>query len=211
MDGGAMLEFEKNIGQMLQNSGTSDDEDLEHIQSILEEATEGEISSQITVERNERGTVIRFMNNVLFDAGEAVIRKEAESVMEEVGNLLHSEQFRGHPVAVEGHTDTDPVKYVNKYPTNWELSSARATGVVRFLIEKSGIEPQRLSASGYSFYHPVAPNDTAENKAMNRRVDIVLLNSDVNETPAKTEENNTPEVQSGEGTPDTESTPKVQP
>lgn len=183
LDGGTMLEFKKNIGEMLENAGDGGNEELEYIQSALQESVETDIMSELSVVRDERGLVISFMNNVLFDPGEAQIKEEVLPVIAEVGNMLNAEPFSEYSVAIEGHTDTDPVKYVNRYPTNWELSTARATAVARYLVENSVVEPRRLSASGYSYYHPIAPNDTPENKARNRRVDIVILNSKTGNKP----------------------------
>ena len=80
-------------------------------------------------------------------------------------------------VLVEGHTDNLPIN-TPEFPSNWELSTARATRVIRYFIENENIDPDRLSASGYSEYQPLRPNDTPENRAENRRVEIVLLNPD---------------------------------
>ncbi|MDK2959817.1 MAG: chemotaxis protein MotB, partial [Bacillota bacterium] len=79
---------------------------------------------------------------------------------------------------VEGHTDNLPIN-TYRFPSNWELSTARATTVVRYLAEKHGIPPDRLSAAGYGEWRPVAPNDTPEHRAQNRRVDIVVLRTDL--------------------------------
>jgi len=177
LDGGKMLEFEKNIGQMLESAvdGLSDEE-LGVLQNILQEMVESEqLTGQISVTRNERGIIISLMDKILFDPGLAEIKLEANTIIEQVGIILNMDEFKDRSVAVEGHSDNDPVRYVNMYPTNWELSTARATNVLRFLVEKSDVNPVRISAAGYSFYHPIAPNDTPENKAKNRRADIVIL------------------------------------
>jgi chemotaxis protein MotB len=79
---------------------------------------------------------------------------------------------------IEGHTDNTPI-HTLQYPTNWELSTARATTVVRWLIANYRLPPARLSAAGYGEYHPLVANTTPENRAKNRRVDIVLLRSDL--------------------------------
>jgi chemotaxis protein MotB len=78
---------------------------------------------------------------------------------------------------VEGHTDNVPIgpDLVHIFPTNWELSVARAVAVVRFLQEKGGIQPKRLSARGYSYYRPVAPNESEEGRRQNRRIEIILI------------------------------------
>src|SRR5208282_3813798 len=84
-------------------------------------------------------------------------------------------------ISIEGHTDNMPISDAlkDKYPTNWELSTARATTVARFLQEKGGIDPTLLSAVGYGEYHPIASNDTVEGRAKNRRIEIVLLDKEI--------------------------------
>jgi len=82
-------------------------------------------------------------------------------------------RFPDSRIQIEGHTDDISIKN-GQFPSNWELSSARALAVLRFLLDKSGIEPGRLSAAGYGKYHPIAPNDSSENRRLNRRVDIVI-------------------------------------
>ena len=119
----------------------------------------------------ERGLLIRFKDQVLFDSGKAIIRKDGEPIVQSIGEILKQND---RAIRVEGHTDTVPMHSLH-YPSNWELSPARAVNVVKFLIEKVGIAPTRLSAAGYSEYHPIADNDTAENRQKNRRVDVVIL------------------------------------
>lgn len=185
LEGGVMLEFEKNVGQMME-SGTErmTESELAALQEQLQEMVEQEesISGQISVTRKGNSIVISFMDKILFEPGEAAIKLESYPLIEQVGLILNAEQFLARDILVEGHTDSDPVKYKNKYPTNWELSTARATNVLRRLVENSGIDPVRISAAGYSHYHPVAPNDTPENKAKNRRADIVILGDSNNKT-----------------------------
>ena len=135
------------------------------------------ISEQILVDIDEKGLLLRFKENVIFDSGHAILKLQAKDTLKFLADLLKQEEFLDKHVRVEGHTDSDPIISSKKFPTNWELSVSRASNVVRFLIEKAGIEPKRLSASGYSKYYPVAPNDTYQNKSKNRRVDIVILRS----------------------------------
>ena len=119
----------------------------------------------------ERGLLIRFKDQVLFDSGKAVIRKDGEPIVQSIGEILKQND---RAIRVEGHTDNVPMHSL-LYPSNWELSTARAVNVVKYFIEKVGIAPKRLSAAGYSEYHPIADNDTAENRQKNRRVDVVIL------------------------------------
>ena len=96
-------------------------------------------------------------------------------MLERVGEVL--KQMDNHIVRVEGHTDNATIRgrLAQKYPTNWELSTARATNVVRFLQETTGIDPARLEAVGLGEHHPLASNDTKEGMAQNRRIEIALL------------------------------------
>jgi len=115
------------------------------------------------------------MDNVLFDSGSAEIKPGSLDILKSVAEMLNREEFSNRQIKVEGHTDSDQIIRSSKFPTNWELSSARATNVLRYLVEVENIEGNRVSSSGYSYYRPILPNDSPENKAKNRRVDIVIL------------------------------------
>jgi chemotaxis protein MotB len=122
----------------------------------------------------ERGLEIRLLTDeVLFDSGSAVLKPQAGPLLTKVSELLHLSP--DHDISVEGHTDNVPIRG-SIYPTNWELSTARASGVVRFLIEH-GAQKMRMSASGYASLHPISNNTTDEGRSRNRRVEIVLLRS----------------------------------
>jgi chemotaxis protein MotB len=110
---------------------------------------------------------------VLFDSGAAELKPASTPVLTKVGEILRKEG--AHQIMVEGHTDTVPISG-SLFPTNWELSTARASRVVRFLIG-SGVTQRRLSAAGYAALHPLATNRTADGRSRNRRVEIVLLRS----------------------------------
>ncbi len=145
---------------------------IEHLDEYVE--TLG-LEERPEIKPEERGIVIRFMDNVLFDSGSAEIKPESLEILKAVAEMLNREEFSKRQIKVEGHTDSDPILKSSRFPTNWELSSARATNVLRYLVEVENIEGNRISSSGYSYYRSIAPNDTAENKARNRRVDIVIL------------------------------------
>lgn len=152
--------------------------ELEELKELLEEyAGENGLGPEITLSIEERGLVIRFMDKVLFDSGKADLKPESIQILDSIGDILNSEEFKDKLIKVEGHTDTDPIIYSSKFPTNWELSAIRATNVLRYLVEEKGIDGNRISSSGYSYHRPIAPNDTPENKQKNRRVDIVILKS----------------------------------
>lgn len=137
----------------------------------------GDLGDAMHVELTERGVTVRFADRVLFDLGRAELKPEARSALAQLAELLR--EIPNH-VRVEGHTDDLPI-HNERFPSNWELSTARATTVLRYLIEEHGLQPDALSAAGYGEYRPLEPNDTESNRARNRRVDIVLLRLDLEE------------------------------
>jgi chemotaxis protein MotB len=129
------------------------------------------LSRQVQTVISRRGLVVRVLTDqVLFDSGQADLKPAGLPLLTEVANLLNVD--RRHPIVVEGHTDNVPIASA-QYPSNWELSTARATTVVRYLIGR-GVGRSRLSASGYADLHPVASNATDAGRQLNRRVEIVL-------------------------------------
>jgi len=125
----------------------------------------------LETEITERGLVVHILESTLFDQGSAEIKPQAMEVLDLIAEQL---QDRPNHIRVEGHTDDTPINTV-VYPSNWELSSARATAVVRYYSENHSIPAGRISALGYGMYRPVAPNNSIENRARNRRVDVVIL------------------------------------
>jgi chemotaxis protein MotB len=135
----------------------------------------GRLSAQINQDRvdltlDERGLVISIREAGSFDLGSADLSGVAESIIAEVAATLVGVR---NPVMVEGHTDNVPISTA-RFASNWELSTGRATAVIAFLIERMGVAPSRLSAAGYGEFRPRADNDTPGNRALNRRVDIVI-------------------------------------
>ncbi len=130
---------------------------------------------EIETEITERGLVIHVLESALFAEGEAELQPRAQEVLD-----LIATELVGIPnhVRVEGHTDDRPIQTL-AYPTNWELSASRATRVVRYYIENFEIYPGRISALGYGRYRPIVPNNSIENRARNRRVDVVILTMDL--------------------------------
>ena len=115
------------------------------------------------------------MEIFFFDSGSADIKPESFDILKAVAELLNRDEFAKRQIKVEGHTDADPILRSAKFPSNWELSSARATNVLRYLVEIESMDGKRISSSAYSYYRPIRPNDTAENKTKNRRVDLIIL------------------------------------
>ncbi len=120
----------------------------------------------------EKGLVITFVAEVLFDSGKEKLRGQSLSILDKVIRIL-KEEVPGNKIGIEGHTDNEPIKH-SRWKSNWELSSQRALSVLHYL-EKKNISPKRLSAIGYGEYQPIASNDLVEGKQLNRRVEIVIL------------------------------------
>jgi len=148
-------------------------ERLRAAKAALEQRLSSEISAEdISVGFDERGLVVRVLDQVLFDSGKAQIRQEAHPVLNQVSRILN-EELAGQPVWIEGHTDNESIKF-SPWKDNWELSLARARSVLTYLAEEQGLDPSRLSAAGFGEYRPIASNETAEGRQMNRRVEIVV-------------------------------------
>jgi chemotaxis protein MotB len=136
---------------------------------LEKEIQEGQV--QITEMKNR--LTMTMVDKILFPSGSAEISKDGKKVLDMVVDIL--KDVKDKRIQIEGHTDNAKIlgSLKKKYPTNWELSTARATEVARYLA--GDIDPKLLSATGYSEYQPVAPNDTEEGKHKNRRIEIVLL------------------------------------
>lgn len=144
----------------------------EQVENMVKDSN---LNGKITVSLEERGVKISINSKFLFPSGSAQIVPDSKPTVEEIGNMLKG--FPDNRIRVEGHTDNDPVN-TPQFPSNWELSSARSTNIVRTLVEKCNIDPKSISAVGYGEFQPVAPNTNEANKSKNRRVDIVLLKKD---------------------------------
>ena len=130
-----------------------------------------EMTSQASVEYDQDGIYVNIQESILFGSGSAIIADSGKGTLNDLGDLI--KQFENE-VVVEGYTDNVPMNNAN-FSSNWELSTGRALSVLRYLSEVRNIDPTRLSAKGYGEYHPFVPNDSEENKAKNRRVNIVLV------------------------------------
>ena len=148
-------------------------------QRIDNQAQRAGLENSIETSIGPNGLTIRFADTALFDPGRTDIKPEVIQVLNTVATELAQISNR---VQVEGHSDPTPI-HTPQFPSNWELSAGRAAAVVHYFIEEGGLSPERLTAAGYAFYHPVAPNSTAEGRARNRRVDVIVLSQpEENET-----------------------------
>ncbi len=128
-------------------------------------------SDLVSTEVTERGLIIHILDRALFNEGSAILLPKSKQVLD-----LVYEQIADIPnhIRIEGHTDDRPIN-TKLFPSNWELSTARATEVVRYFVNEHGFPPDRISALGYGEFRPIKPNNSIENRAANRRVDILVL------------------------------------
>lgn len=127
------------------------------------------ISENVSVKSDPRGILLELKNSILFDSGSYDLKSEGVSILDEVYKLVgHLE----NNVVIEGHTDN--IQTSSSDISNWELSTFRATSVLRYFVEQKGMNPVLFSANGYGEYKPIAENDTEENRAKNRRVEILI-------------------------------------
>jgi chemotaxis protein MotB len=122
---------------------------------------------------DKEGVVVRLSGSYLFDSGRAELKPNSMAVLDAIVAVLKP---LPNEIRVDGHTDSIPIDSP-RYPTNWELSAARAVAVTRYFAETGGIPATRLQAAGFGEFRPLVPNDTREHRAMNRRVEIHLLSS----------------------------------
>lgn len=145
-----------------------------------------DLDGKIVTAIDERGLVIRVLtDDLLFDSGEAILRRSAGSVLDEVARLVVT-QSRGNPVRVEGNTDDLPIS-TSRFRSNWDLSAGRATAVMDYLIDR-GLDTTNASVAGYADQRPLASNETAAGRSQNRRVEIVVLRSAVTVSEGGTSE-----------------------
>lgn len=153
----------------------------------LEEKMKAEIArGDVSLSRAGGQLKVDLVDKVLFDSGDARISRRGEGILARVAAVLG--RVADRQIQVAGHTDDAPIspRLKGRYPTNWELSTSRATNVVRFLEERAHIPPTRLVATGYGPFHPVASNATPRGRARNRRIEILLAPT-LDPTPARLE------------------------
>lgn len=143
-------EFKINVDKAISDLG------LDEYISVIEETTE---------------VTLRFNSLILFDSGKADIKSSGEEVLKKLGDFLAK---LDNEILIQGHTDSLPIN-TPQFPSNWELSTKRATNVVKFLIANCGVDPAKVTPTGNAEFRPVAPNDTEANRQKNRRIDIVII------------------------------------
>jgi len=158
---------EESLSSAVAASGSKD------LQAELEKALAPEIRRHIiALAPHREGLVISLREIGFYKSGSSTVRR---SSMDAIDRLAHVLSHRTESLRIEGHTDNIPI-HTARFASNWELSTRRATGLVRVFVARYGFDPARLAAAGYAQYHPAGPNSTPEGRAHNRRVDIVVMN-----------------------------------
>ncbi len=152
-----------------------EDKRLEEIKKNIQASlTQAGLNEAVKFTKDSRGLTISIVTDqVLFDRGQATIRPEAHNILDALGPPLANTP---NDISIEGFTDNTPIA-TSQFPSNWELSTARATSVLRYMVEKEGVSPARVGATGYGAERESVPNDSDAHRAQNRRVEIVVLSS----------------------------------
>jgi chemotaxis protein MotB len=156
------------------SKGASSGEIKRQLESELMDSNRNKTGGEnISVLSDERGVVIRVLDKAFFDEGKAELKDGAKGALDKIVPIIKSVD---NHVRIEGHTDNVPIK-TNEFKSNWELSVRRATEVVRYFVEKRGLPPERISATGYAEYRPIVQNNSPKNKSLNRRIEIIVVKS----------------------------------
>lgn len=174
LDSGVVVQMDPLINTFPGDTNAEEEEFKKINEQVSDFIRENDLEKSVTLVLDERGLLIRLLDATLFDSGKAEIKNEAKYIIENISDVIKES---GKSIRIEGHTDNVPIN-TGKYPSNWELSTARAVNVLKYLIELKNIEPWRLSAVGYGEYHPIDTNDTADGRQKNRRVDILILKTE---------------------------------
>lgn len=166
------------VGGTSSQNSSGEEKSEEDMLSDLKQQVDGYLTSNslnesVSTDIDDRGLVISMSNSILFDSGTATIKSDNNLNLKTMGKLLNS---MPNYIRIEGHTDNLPINNT-KFKSNWELSVIRATNVAEILIDETGISPERISVLGYGEFRPIGDNSTAEGRAKNRRVDIIIMDT----------------------------------
>jgi chemotaxis protein MotB len=166
------LKFGQRKDILMESADITDDRD---ILSALEKVVKGlTLNTEVRFSKNKGDLVMTLPDTVIFDSGEAELTPEAIPLLHKIGVVISEMPY---PVRIEGHTDNMPIN-TQRFPSNWELSTARAVNVLRYYVEQEKISSEKISAVGYGEFHPLYPNDNAEQRTKNRRVEIVFVGAE---------------------------------
>ncbi|MDD2365589.1 MAG: flagellar motor protein MotB [Desulfuromonadaceae bacterium] len=158
-----------------QRKSRAEERDFRQIKSAVEAyLLKQGAQSKVTLEITRRGLIVSLKEAGFFDSGQATIKPEAYDLINTIAEVMT--QYN-NPLRLEGHTDNIPIS-TSQFPSNWELSTARATNGLKYLLKNFDVDANKISATGYAEFRPIAENTTPEGRAKNRRVDLVMLSAD---------------------------------
>ncbi|MBC2396675.1 flagellar motor protein MotB [Clostridium tetanomorphum] len=159
------------VGETVKMGSATGGKENELYDKVKDYVQKNKLNGSVTIKKDAKGIAIELKDSVLFEVGKAEIKTNSIPILEKLNKLILSFP---NEIVVEGHTDNVPIKNY-KYDSNWELSTARAVNVLRYFVETKRQNPARFTAAGYGEFKPLYPNDTAENKSKNRRVNILIV------------------------------------
>lgn len=166
----SIVDIENNTDEAIDRTSISDGL-LFMYDRVMDYVSEKGLDAKVSVSMNKRGVFVDIKEAILFESGSAELKDGGIEVLKKLEGLIND---FNNDIVIEGHTDNVPINNA-LYPSNWELSTARAVKVLRYLSEVARVEPERLSAIGYGEYRPIVPNDSDINRANNRRVNILIV------------------------------------
>lgn len=162
-------------GEKGKTRGQAEEKDFKEIQSAIEAyLIKHGVQNKVAIEITSRGLVVSLKEAGFFDSGSATLKPSGYQIL---NTIIEAMTQYSNPLRIEGHTDNVPISN-SQFPSNWELSTARATNVLRYILKNYDVDPASISATGYAEFRPMAENSTPEGRARNRRVDIVLLSGE---------------------------------
>jgi chemotaxis protein MotB len=165
----------------VKTGGENPDEALERFKKEVLQTVPGEVKKDVSIHWNQKRLVLVLGERIAFNVGEADLLPDFQPTLKQISEFISSQ--KAYNVTVAGHTDDTPINNT-RFPSNWELSAIRAVNVAKFMIA-NGVYPHRISTEGYSAYRPLQPNNTAQNRRTNRRVEITLIKAQENEMSAE--------------------------
>ncbi|WP_317367324.1 flagellar motor protein MotB [uncultured Tyzzerella sp.] len=166
----SMPKVEGNSDKEFENKGKEEMDNMaENFKTYF---AENDLQDKIEVEKNDRYITLNFKDGILFESGSSDLKEEAKDILSKVADELL--KYPDNHIKIEGHTDNMPIN-TPRFPNNWYLSAARSISVATYFTNNKGFSPDRISTEGYGEYKPKAPNDTSENRAINRRVEIKVI------------------------------------
>ncbi|MGG7176571.1 OmpA family protein [Clostridium paraputrificum] len=175
----SILQYDLYNGKVPLVGGESSYEDLieatggqtQTYEEVKDFVNRNDLSSTVSITEDERGIILQLRDNILFETGQADLKAESMAILDKINVLIST---LPNSIIIEGHTDNVPIK-TSKFDSNWELSATRATKVLRYFTEGKGQNANRFSATGYGETRPLVHNTSAENRAQNRRVNILIV------------------------------------